>query len=160
MINSGDEVGRSQGGVADGYTLEPGEWGVPWPEADWDLAAWVGAAVALRRRHAALRRPSWVAPEDPQITWLTAAGDTFRDDVWSDPAQAAMAVLLAGPDAGDASVLVLAAPSEPVEFTLPEGPWWVALDAADRRGDRPDPEPVEGMVRVDAPGLVWLVDRP
>lgn len=160
MISSGDELGRSQGGVADGYTLEPGEWGLPWPEADWDLVAWVGAAVALRRRHGALRPPAWIAPDDPQIAWLTASGAVFDDGAWTDPSETAMAVLLAGPDAEDASVLVLIAPTEPVAFALPEGRWWVALDAAEPRGDRPDPEPVEGSLRVEAPGLVLLVDRP
>ncbi|MGN6694019.1 MAG: glycogen debranching protein GlgX, partial [Aquihabitans sp.] len=160
MINGGDEIGRSQGGTADGYTLEPEAAGLPWPEADWDLAAWVGAAVELRRRHPALRRAGWVAPEDPQITWLTASGAVFDDGAWTDPAEAGMAVLLAGLDEGDASVLVLAAPSQPVTFVLPDGPWWVALDAADRRGDRPAAAPVEGTVAVEAPGLVVLVDRP
>ncbi len=159
MINSGDELGRSQGGVADGYTLEPGEWGLPWPEADWDLAAWVAAAVALRRRHPALRRPSWVAPSDAQIAWLTASGAVFHDGAWTDAGEAGMAVLLAGPDADDASLLVLAAPIQAVEFALPAGRWWVALDASDPRGDRPDPEPVEGTLEVVAPGLVLLVDR-
>jgi glycogen operon protein len=160
MISSGDEIGRSQGGVADGYTLEPAEHGLPWPEADWDLAAWIGAAVALRRRHRALRRSSWVGPEDPQISWLTASGTVFRDGAWTDGAEAGMAVLLAGLEVGDASVVVLLAPDRPVDFALPEGRWWVALDAADARGDRPSPTPVEDRVHVDAPGFVVLVDRP
>ncbi len=160
MINSGDEIGRSQGGVADGYTLDPDEAGLPWPEADWDLAAWVAAAVALRRRHPALRRAGWVAPEDPQITWLTADGDEFEDGAWTDPHQHALGVLLAGPDDGDATALVLAAPCEPVVFTLPEGSWWVALDAASDRNDRPVSDPVARELAVEAPGLVVLVDRP
>jgi len=160
MIGSGDEIGRSQGGVADGYTLEPDEAGLPWPEADWDLAAWVATAVELRRRHPALRRAGWVGPEDPQITWLTASGAVFEDGAWTDPGQPGMAVLLAGLDEGDASVLVLIAPTDPVTFTLPDGPWWVALDAADRRGDRPSATPVDGTRSVEAPGLVVLVDRP
>ena len=148
MINSGDELGRSQGGVADGYTLEPAEWGLPWPEADWDLAAWVSAAVALRRRHAALRRPAWVGPEDPQIAWLTSSGAVFEDGAWTSDAEAGMAVLLTGPEAGDASVLVLLAPTEPVEFTVPEGRWWVALDAVDPRGERSPSHQRCGLSRV------------
>jgi glycogen operon protein len=160
MISSGDEIGRTQGGVADGYTLEPEVAGLPWPEADWDLAAWVGAAAGLRRRHPALRRRSWVAPEDPQITWLTPAGEVFTDGAWTDPAQRGMAVLLAGLDEGDASVLLLVAPGGPVSFALPAGSWWVALDAADPRGDRPSTAAVEGELAVDGPGLVVLADRP
>jgi glycogen operon protein len=160
MINSGDEIGRSQDGVADGYTLEPTEWGLPWPEADWDLAAWVGAATALRRRHPALRRAAWVAPEDAQITWLTASGEVFDDGAWTDPAETGMAVLLSSPDDDDAAVLVLVAPTEDVHFQLPDGYWWSALDAADARGDRPHADPVTGSQDVRAPGFVLLVDRP
>lgn len=159
MINAGDEIGRSQGGVADGYTLEPAEHGLPWPEADWDLAAWVAAAVALRRRHGALRRAAWVAPDDPQISWLRADGTVLRDGAWTDPAEAGMAVLLGGLGVDDASALLLVAPTEPVAFALPEGPWWVVLDAADARADRPAADPVEAMLRVEAPGFVMLVDR-
>jgi glycogen operon protein len=160
MLNSGDELGRSQDGVADGYTLEPAEWGLPWPEADWDLVAWVAAAVALRRRYPALRRPGWVSPEDPQITWLTATGDVFHDGAWNDPAETAMAALLTGPDEGDAAALVLLAPTARVEFALPEGSWWRVLDTADQRNDRLPLTPVDTPFPVDAPGLVVLVDRP
>ena len=56
MLASGDEVGRTQGGRADGYTLEPDADGVDWAGADDDLVAWVAAAVALRAAHPALRR--------------------------------------------------------------------------------------------------------
>jgi glycogen operon protein len=160
MISAGDEIGRSQGGVADGYTLEPAEHGLPWPEADWDLAAWVATAVALRRRHGALRRAAWVAPDDPQISWLRADGTVLRDGAWTDPAEVGMAVLLGGPGVDDASALLLVAPTEPVAFALPEGPWWVVLDAVDARADRPAADPVEAMLWVEAPGFVVLVDRP
>jgi glycogen operon protein len=160
MINSGDEIGRSQGGVADGYTLEPDEAGLPWPEADWDLAAWVAAAVAVRRRHPALRRAAWVSPEDPQITWLTAAGAIVEDGAWTDPAEVGLAVLLAGLDEGDATLLLLVAPTDDVTFALPDGDWWVALDTAEPRGDRPPLAPVADARRVAAPGLVVLTDRP
>lgn len=159
MINSGDEIGRSQDGVADGYTLEPAEWGLPWPEADWDLAAWTASAVSLRARHAALRRPGWVAPDDPQITWLTADGSVFDDGAWTDAAQPGMQVLLAGPDEGDATALVLLAVTDPADFVLPEGPWWPALDASDPRGGAAS-KPVTGSFHVDAPGFVLLLDRP
>ena len=45
------------------------------------------------------------------------------------------------------------APTEPVAFALPEGPWWVVLDAADARADRPAADPVEAMLWVEAPGF-------
>lgn len=160
MVGAGDELGRTQGGRADGYTLEPTEWGVPWPEADWDLAAWVAAAVDLRRRHRALRVPRWVAPGDPQVTWLTAEGEAFDDDDWRNPAEPALQMLLAAPGPAEATVLVLVAPAGPIAFDLPEGPWWVALDAAQARGVPPERGPAPPQLPVDGPGFVVLVDRP
>ena len=82
MINSGDEIGRTQGGRADGYTLEPSGWGLPWPEADWDLAEWTSEAVALRRACRVLTRDDWVAPADPRIHWYDGWGRPMDDDAW------------------------------------------------------------------------------
>jgi glycogen operon protein len=162
MIGSGDELGRSQGGVADGYTLEPGEWGVPWPEADWDLAAWTAAAIDLRRRHPALRRPGWIAPGDPAVRWLMDDGTEFRDGDWTDGGELGLQVVLAGPGEHDATATVLVAPVGPVEFHLPPGTWWIALDAATPRGTHEggSPAPREGVLAVDGPGFVVLLDRP
>jgi glycogen operon protein len=82
MVNAGDELGRTQGGRADGYTLDPEEWGLPWTDADWDLAAWVAAATALRRACPVLRRTDWVAPGDPRVRWFDADGTPMADDDW------------------------------------------------------------------------------
>lgn len=160
MINSGDELGRSQGGRADGYTLEPGEWGVPWPDADWDLVAWTAAAVELRHRHPALRGDDWLAPGDPRVTWLTADGPGFDDGDWHDPAEPALQMALAAPAPGDAAAVVLLAPAGAVRFALPEGTWWVALDASLPRGVPADRTAVVGHLEVDGPGFVVLLDRP
>jgi glycogen operon protein len=160
MLAAGDELGRTQCGVADGYTLEPDAWGLPWAEADLDLLAWVSAAVALRRRHPALRRPEWVAPGDPAIRWFGADGEELRDGAWTDPAQVGLRVELAPPTPDDATVLALLAPTVDVAFELPPGRWWIALDADRRRGPEPDADPVGPTQTVRAPGLVVLVDRP
>ena len=159
LIGSGDEVGRSQAGQANGYTLEPETWAVPWPEADWDLMAWTAAAVALRRAHPALRREGWIDPEDPGIAWLTADGQPMGTDEWSDQQQRSLQVRLVGRDVDGDDLVLLAANGEgPTEFVLPEGAWTVALDAAwlhpPREGDE---QVVKAALMVDGPGFVVLV---
>ncbi|MCB0962931.1 MAG: hypothetical protein KDA98_06450 [Acidimicrobiales bacterium] len=159
MINAGDELGRTQGGRADGYTLDPSRWGLPWPEADWDLVAWTATAVDLRRRHQALRHARWVEPGDPTITWLTPAGVPFGDDDWNGASPPGLCALLASPGPDDATVLVLLAPTEAVDFTLPEGRWYRALDAAVARNVAPGEAPVTGSLHLGAGGFVVLVDQ-
>ena len=83
QLSSGDEIGRTQGGRADGYTLEPDQWGLPWQDADWDLAAWAAAAAALRRECSVLRRNEWVPPHDPRIQWFDGAGEPMDDEAWN-----------------------------------------------------------------------------
>ncbi|MCB0959359.1 MAG: hypothetical protein KDB04_07530 [Acidimicrobiales bacterium] len=161
MLASGDELGRSQAGSADGYTLEPDRWGLDWANADWDLVAWVAAAVELRRAHPALRRAGWVAPGDPSVRWLMDDGNPFVDADWTDHGELGMQAVLAAPGPLDATAVVLAAPVGPVTFRLPPGRWWVALDAARARGVEPGAAaPVEGELAVEGPGLVLLLDRP
>lgn len=161
MLNSGDEVGRSQGGAADGYTLEPAAWGIDWANAEWDLAAFTAAAAALRREHRALRLESWRPPDDPTVAWLHPSGAVLDEASWADPALPGIQVLLRSTDPGDRDVLVLVAPAESVTFDLPGGPWSVALDAATARGvPATTAAPVDASLDVAAPGLVVLVARP
>ena len=82
QLSAGDEIGRTQLGWANGYTLAPLEWGLPWPEADWDLAAWTAAAAALRAEHPVLRRDDWVDPGDPRIGWFDGDGLPMGDLSW------------------------------------------------------------------------------
>jgi isoamylase len=82
QISSGDEIGRSQQGRANGYTLTPADWGLPWPEADWDLAAWTATAAGLRAEHTVLRRPDWVDPDDDRIRWFDGEGRPMGDHTW------------------------------------------------------------------------------
>ena len=163
MIGSGDELGRSQGGVADGYTLESVDAGLAWSDADWDLVAWTAAAVDLRRRHPALHRRSWVAAGDPDVHWLMDDGRPFHDESWNDEGVAGLQAVLAAPGPLDATALVLVAPRDEVTYHLPQGRWWVALHSAAPRPLPPGADgtgPIEGTFVVDGPGLVVLLDRP
>jgi isoamylase len=166
MICAGDEMGRSQGGVADGYTLDPSEWGVPWPEADWDLVAWTASAVSLRRDHAALRWEGWLDVNDPYLGWLTEDGRQMKPEDWSDPDRRALQILI-DPGAQIGSVepaarplLVLAATGTgTVAFTLPEGDWYPVLDASTRRQPGLTDGPIGRAAETTAPGLMVLEDH-
>ena len=159
MIQAGDELGRTQGGEADGYTLEPAEFGVPWPEADWDLVAWTAAAVALRHEHPALRWDGWLDPSDPSVTWLDEHADPMDAERWLDPDRRTLQVLIrpteTDPSAPPLLVLV-ATGAGPIAFTLPPGEWRPVLDSADRRLPRSRPAPTAGPFDVAAPGVVVL----
>jgi glycogen operon protein len=164
MLCAGDEVGRTQGGVADGYTLEPERWGVPWPEADWDLAAWVAAAIALRHDQRVLRRDRWVAPTDPEVLWSAPDGVRLEDGDWDHADLGGLQVLLRDEGEGHddpGSVLVLVAVHGRVAFELPRGDWLVALDAAADRPVRSADRPVApARLELEAPGLLVAVAAP
>ncbi|HEX2578400.1 MAG TPA: hypothetical protein VHK88_18790 [Aquihabitans sp.] len=157
MVLSGDELGRSQAGQANGYTLEPERWAVPWPEADWDLVAWTAAAVALRHAQPALRRAAWAEEGDAAVGWRAADGHAMTPDGWAH--DRALQVHLSGAGSGGDDVLLLIADGAgPVDFVLPEGPWHVALDAAWRRPPPPGPRPdVPGTLTREGPTFVVLV---
>lgn len=159
MVLAGDELGRTQSGQANGYTLEPAEWGVPWPEADGDLVAWASAAVALRHQQPVLRRPDWTDPADGTIRWRRPDGGVMGDADWSDAATTGMQVELDGTDLGSGRVVLLLAPGpDSVRFTLPAGRWSVRLDAAWRRPPQPGQHRVvTDSFDVAAPDFVALV---
>jgi glycogen operon protein len=160
MLGSGDEIGRTQGGRADGYTLEAEQWGLPWPEADWDLAAWVARAVALRQSCAVLRRDHWVPPHDRRIQWFSGDGQPMDDEAWhtphgrrartdeqggptdDHPEWPRVLQVLFAPDtdpgaaeAGPAVLLVVVSGEGERDVVLPPGAWVVRLDAAEARSD-------------------------
>jgi glycogen operon protein len=162
QMQAGDEVGRTQGGRANGYTLEPWEWGVRWLDADWDLAAWAGAAFALRHAHPVLRRADWVDHDDPRIRWRDHRGTTLDPDTWTGGALRTLVVELDGADLGDGRVvLVGVTDAEDVAVALPDGEWRVALhsgwDRPLRAGDQPV---VSASVAVSGPAFVVLEERP
>lgn len=159
MLHSGDELGATQGGVADGYTLEPAVWGVPWEDGDLDLQAWTAAAVHLRHRHPVLRRERWIEHDEPSLRWRTASGDPLGDDDWHHGRSPGLQLLLT-PDGDGARALLLLAPRDDVEMVLPEGTWWCHLDAATPRPPLLPPRVEGGVLALAAPALVLLLDQP
>ena len=54
---------------------------------------------------------------------------------------------------------MLLAPTDAVDFALPEGRWYRALDASLARAVPPGEPPVVGTLAVPAGGFVVLVDQ-
>jgi glycogen operon protein len=158
QLLAGDEVGRTQGGRANGYALEPWEWGVRWLEADWDLTDWVAAAFALRHAHPVLRRSGWVDHDDPRIRWSDHRGTPLDPDTWAGGDLRTLVVELDGADLGDGRlVLVGVAQAEDVTVSLPEGTWRVALHSGWDRPLRPWDQPVvSASLEISGPGFVVL----
>lgn len=161
LLVAGDEVGRTQGGRANGYTLEPWEWGVRWLDADWDLAAWVAAAFALRHAHPALRRAGWLDHDDARIRWRTHDGTPLDPDAWAGDDLRTLVVELDGTDLGDGRlVLIGVTHGDVVTAALPDGAWRVALHSGWDRPLRPGDQPVvSASLEVDGPAFVVLEER-
>jgi glycogen operon protein len=156
MVAAGDEMGRSQGGHADGYVLEPSEWALPWAEADWDLVAWTAEATRVRATYPVLRRERRVAPGDPAISWLDEDGEPLDDGRWHDPARGALQVVLRPEDEADTAVLVVAVTDGDHQVQLPAGRWRVVLDARVERGIGAEAELWERRCQLDGPAVVVL----
>lgn len=170
LLLGGDEMGRSQGGSANGYTIEPESSGLPWPEADWDLVAWTSHLVSFRDAHPVLRRTSWVEPGSPRLRWLGADGDELTPEAWADDRRTAIQVELvpseeeraaSGPEGAQRVLLILRVPGpaeQNDEVRLPEGRWEVAVDASWSRPPRPgDRLIVSDRIEVAPTSLLGLV---
>ena len=158
MVAAGDEMGRSQGGRTDGYTLEPSEWGLPWPDADRDLVDWVGTAAEFRRTHLLVRRPEWIDEGSSDVAWLDPGGQPMDGEDWAAGERRGLQVLLRGPEPDGAPVLMLfVAGTDNERFELPPGSWRISLHTDWARG-RPDVEApdVEGALEIWGPALVVL----
>jgi glycogen operon protein len=156
MVLAGDELGRSQGGEHDGYTLPSEQWGLAWDEGDQDLVAWVAAAFALRRALPALHRAARVEAGDDRVRWLDLDGGPRDDISWAVRDHPYLGVHLAGDPDHAGALLLVVADAVPVAAHLPPGDWEVALDAGDARP--PDQRSRHsGIIDLEGPTLVLLL---
>ena len=155
MLTMGDEVRRTQRGNNNAYCQDsPLSW-MPWdlPPDACDLRDWVGALVALRRRHPALRQRTFFLgrPDDEgvkDVAWFGVEGEELTDDEWFDPGQRTLAmyvdgrgIRMRGPRGervvDDSLLLVLHTGGDDLDVRLPGPPWAtsydVLLDTADER---------------------------
>lgn len=169
LLLGGDEMGRTQAGNANGYTIEPKSSGLPWPDADWDLVAWTAHVIRFRDAHPVLRRARWVEPGSPRLRWLGSDGEELSPQAWADDTRTTIQVELVpseeeraarGPDGAQSVLLVLRVPGlgDTEDVRLPEGRWEVAVDASWTRPPRPgDRLVVSDRIEVGGTSLLGLV---
>jgi len=139
MLQSGDELGRSQGGNNNAYCQDNATSWLAWAEADDDLLAFTRALVALRAREPLLRADRYRHREadgnGQRLAWLAPEGGEPGKAAWHNPARACVGCLLSQ-DGGHnrepySLLLVLNGGEAPVSFRLPaHGPWYRRVDTA------------------------------
>jgi glycogen operon protein len=153
MIAGGDEMGRSQQGNNNAYTIDsPDSW-TPWTLDDngRTLAAFARALVALRRSQPVLRRRTFLNGRRAgaaDVLWLQPDGTEMTGDAWNDRSRRALGVLLDGEAiaergahgeriTGDTLLILLNAGPNDVAFTLPAHRiavgWDLLIDTATAR---------------------------
>jgi glycogen operon protein len=135
MIAGGDEMGRSQQGNNNAYTIDsPLAW-TPWALDDEGrtLGAFARALVALRKSQPVLRRRTFLNGRRAgaaDVLWLQPDGTEMTGDAWNDRSRRALGVLLDGEAiaergargeriTGDTLLILLNAGPDDIAFTLP-----------------------------------------
>ena len=151
MLSQGDELGRTQQGNNNAYALDnPVSW------VDWNLddarrgrLRFAQDASALRRRHPVLRRSQFFTPTD--AVWLRPDGSPMKAADWEAPDQRAFMLALRE-RAGTDLLLAFNGGAAPVDLTLPEGNWRLALSSAEQGAVLP----AHGRCRLPAVTLAVL----
>jgi glycogen operon protein len=139
MLQSGDELGRTQSGNNNAYCHDNEMTWLDWSNADTDLIAFVAGLVGLRRRFQQLRRCRWLtgeatAGETPDVVWWHPAGRAMKLADWQSKKLGALGMLLAAEmpavSTDEGSLLCLINRDEiPVSFLLPKGKWRQVCDS-------------------------------
>jgi isoamylase len=149
MLLGGDEIGRTQGGNNNAYCQDDEVSWYDWSAVDTDLLVFTKAAIALRRRHPALRRRRFaagaasgaVAPAG-EIAMLRSDGVPMVDADWRDPNAKALLVWLHGgrstmepepdgkPRRDGRLILMINASEVDIEMTMPGAVFGVAWTPA------------------------------
>ncbi|HET7603069.1 MAG TPA: glycogen debranching protein GlgX [Gemmatimonadales bacterium] len=159
MIGHGDELLRSQRGNNNAYCHDgPLTW-INWDlgEREQEMLDFVRGAAALRRRHPVLRRLAFLAPPSSEAgtvaIWFRPDGAALDEHDWRASGLHAFGLQLRE-NGSDLLLLLLNGGAAPVRFTLPPGPWALALASAGN-GTALDQE----QCRVPAYGLAVLDRR-
>ncbi len=167
MLLSGDEVGRTQHGNNNGYSVDDESTWFDWTwyseqragRSTWqaDLLTWTRTLVALRATHPALRQPTFFdgrpVHEDGRkdLAWFAADGNEMNDAGWFDHDRRVLGLYLSGVDLppderGDppASLLLLVnVGTDTADFLLPSAPWGTAYrELLDTTDETPQPATV------------------
>jgi glycogen operon protein len=121
LLLGGDELGRTQQGNNNAYCQDSQIAWWDWSAIDTELLDFTANLIALRRRHAVLRRRSF--PTDPSaIRWFTPSGAPMTAEDWRDGGAKSIAMVLSGsaePDIGDDG-----APLTDDDLVLLINGWW------------------------------------
>ena len=148
MLQAGDEFARTQRGNNNAYCQDNEiswmDWSLSVENAD--LADFVRALAAIRRRYAELRRetffkgtPQRAGAKD--VTWLHPRGAEMAHTDWSDGELRTLGMCLRrGPGSTGRLLLIVNSNPEPLEFSLPPAPgpaWRRLIDTAQQPFDAP-----------------------
>jgi len=139
MLCAGDEIGNSQQGNNNAWCQDnPVGW-LDWAAGDHDFAAFVAAALALRRDEPALHHERWFhpptgAPGECALRWLAPSGHEMQVHDWHDGNNHAFACLitqdLQGAPGSPRLLLMFNPESQWQPFVLPAGTWRLAVDSS------------------------------
>ncbi|MEO6574748.1 MAG: glycogen debranching protein GlgX, partial [Polyangiaceae bacterium] len=126
MITSGDELGKSQRGNNNPYSLDDEAAWLDWrlDETRRDLLAFTQKLIALRGELPSLRRKVFF--EGSEVSWRRPDGEPMTGEDWQAPEATALAMHL--PTAKSPLILLMSAEATPLEYRLPEGNWEVLID--------------------------------
>jgi isoamylase len=170
MMLAGDEVLRSQRGNNNGYCQDNAISWFDWTQSDTgsSMSRFVRELIALRKRHASLRRPRFLtgipAPGQarPDVVWH---GERLNEPCWNDPGSRLLALTLGGDEPGEPAlhmVLNMYDDVRTVDVPASEGRGWRRIVDTARYGPHDTESPaqrlaVEGeQIDVDARSVVVL----
>ena len=174
MLAMGDECGRTQRGNNNAYAQDNELTWLDWEHADRGLSEFVGALIALRRAHPALRSDRWLTGiTDPatsiaDVQWLRADGAEMTPSDWDAPnLRTLIAVFADGASFTtlDRVAIVLNGAARDVAVLLPRArrgfAWHHVLDsAADTPVSERDALPEPGSIAARSRSVSVLVERP
>ncbi len=154
MLVGGDEMGRSQGGNNNAYCQDNEISWIDWSQRDEQLLllGFTRRLMDFRRSHPVLRRRRWFqgrsirGHELKDIAWFTPDGAEMTDADWDAGYAKVLGVFLNGDEipnhdprgrriVDDSLLLLFSAHHEPIDFTIPSGPygdlWDLAFDTAE-----------------------------
>ncbi len=126
MMTSGDELGKSQRGNNNPYSLDDEAAWLDWRLDDTrrELLAFTQQLIALRGELPGLRRKAFF--EGAELSWRRPDGEPMTGADWQSPQAMALAMLVR--TAEPPLIVLMSAEAAEVRFRLPEGSWEVLLD--------------------------------
>jgi isoamylase len=180
MLLAGDEISNSQRGNNNAYCQDNEIGWIDWrghPPLGGDLRDFVGKLIALRKRHAGLRRGRFLTGGPAgdgsvkDVTWLAPEGREKTEADWNYPEARCLCFLLADDDGrpGAASddeplLVILNAHHESMRFVLPRVDtvihWETVIDTGNASGrETAPPYFVDAKIVVEPRTVVVLIGR-